>query len=239
MSSDQFRFYQLFLPKKKTTNFLVLCDQNFHLPAMLKCDVPFAFICSYNPLFLSIDGYPKMGCNAALDEREKIEQFDRDFQPYREKIQEKMYQILEERDAEYKSEQGRPIDQVICENFTIYFYPKDVDYYDEETKEKYRLLQIDSPLFPERIPKPFELPDEFAKLPGKLVFVSLGTLFSSYTYLLQRMIDLLEKMPYKYIVSKGQYGHKLNFPSEKFIGENFVNQFAVLQVADLMITHGK
>ena len=119
------------------------------------------------------------------------------------------------------------------------------------------MWQIDSPLFPERIPKPFELPSEFAKLPGKIIFVSLGSLFSAYTYLLQRLCDILEKLPYKYIVSKGKNclnffkkiysnfssegpnGDGLKFPSNKFIGENFVNQLAVLQVADAMIAHGK
>lgn len=39
----------------------ILADQNFHLPALLLCGVPYAFICSYNPLFFALDGYPLMG----------------------------------------------------------------------------------------------------------------------------------------------------------------------------------
>lgn len=66
------------------------------------------------------------------------------------------------------------------------------------------MWQIDTNLHPGRIPKPFELPDEFAKLPGKIVYVSLGSLFSAYTHILQRLCDILEKLPYKYIVSKGK-----------------------------------
>ena len=33
-------------------------------------------------------------------------------------------------------------------------------------------------------------------------------------------------------------GHDLKFPSNKFIGENYVDQLAVLQVVDGMIAHG-
>ena len=122
------------------------------------------------------------------------------------------------------------------------------------------MWQIDTPIHAERIPKPFELPSEFAKLPGKIIYVSLGSLFSAYTYIIQRLCDILEKLPYKYIVSKGKKfyfffqkknlipisisskgpnGDTLKFPSNKFIGENFVNQLAVLQVVDGMIAHGK
>ena len=39
----------------------ILADQNFHLPALLLSKVPYAFICSYNPLFFALDGYPMMG----------------------------------------------------------------------------------------------------------------------------------------------------------------------------------
>lgn len=39
----------------------ILADQNFHLPALLLCNIPWAFICSYNPLFFALDGYPLMG----------------------------------------------------------------------------------------------------------------------------------------------------------------------------------
>ena len=90
-----------------------------------------------------------------------------------------------------------------------------MDYYSEELKEKYKLWQIDTPLHAERIPKPFELPEEFEKQPGKIVYVSLGSLFSAYTHIIQRLCDILEKLPYKYIVSKGKNANCLNY-SQKF-----------------------
>ena len=89
------------------------------------------------------------------------------------------------------------------------------------------------------MPKPFELPEEFAKLPGKIVYFSWGTVFGYFEQYVQRALDALDKVPdCKFIVSKGQNGDKIKFPSSKFIGENYVDQLAILQVADLMIGLG-
>ena len=66
------------------------------------------------------------------------------------------------------------------------------------------MWQIDTPIYPERIPKPFELPDEFAKLPGKIIYVSLGSLFSTYVGKIQKIVNALDKLPHKFIVSKGK-----------------------------------
>lgn len=106
-------------------------------------------------------------------------------------------------------------------------------------KRANKLWAIDSVLSPERIPAPYKLPEEFARIPLPVVYVSLGSLFSSYTYLMQRLLNMLEKFPAKFIVSKGSRGDQLKFPSDRFIGENFLDQLAVLQISDAMITHGE
>ena len=46
---------------------------------------------------------------------------------------------------------------------------------------------------------------------------------------LQRLVDILDKISnVKFIVSKGINGDKLKFPSNRFIGENFVDQVGSL-----------
>lgn len=147
-----------------------------------------------------------------------------------------MFKILEERGAKYEN-QNRPIDQIISDHFNIYVYPKEVDYY-EDSNDDLKLWQIDSVVSPEKLPKPYELPDYFKSLPGKLVYVSLGTLFSSYTYLMQKLLERLDKFEAKFIVSKGKKGNQIQFPSAKFIGEDFIDQLSVLQIVDCFITHG-
>lgn len=46
--------------KEINPNFLI-CDQGWHLPAMIKSGVPYAFIASCNPLIFRLDGFPMMG----------------------------------------------------------------------------------------------------------------------------------------------------------------------------------
>lgn len=76
------------------------------------------------------------------------------------------------------------------------------------------------------------MPKEFKEFPQKkIIYCSLGSAFSNYTYLLQKLVDALDKLTsYKFIFSNGFYGDKLIYKSDRFIGENFVNQLAVLQV---------
>ena len=136
-----------------------------------------------------------------------------------------MQEILRERKATYQN-RTRPIDQIISEEFNVYVYPGEVDYFSEEVKAANKLWQIDSVLFPEKIPAPYRLPEKFQKICLPTVYVSLGSLFSSYTYLMQRLLDMLENFPAKFIVSKGKKGDQLNFPSERFIGENYLDQLA-------------
>ena len=82
-------------------------------------------------------------------------------------------------------------------------YPEnEIGYFSKELREKYKLWQLDTPLFPARISKPYKLPGDFAALPGKIVFLSLGSLFSAYTHKLQQIVNVLEEISgYKYIVS--------------------------------------
>lgn len=134
-----------------------------------------------------------------------------------------MQEILRQRGATYEN-RTRPIDQIVSEEFNVYVYPGEVDYFSEEVKKANKLWQIDSVLFPEKIPAPYQLPAEFEKIQLPIVYVSLGSLFSSYTYLMQRLLDILENFPAKYIVSKGKKGDQLKFPSDRFIGENFLDQ---------------
>ena len=50
---------------------------------------------------------------------------------------------------------------------------------------------------------------------------------------------MLDRLPYKYIVSLGPNGDAIKLPSSKFIGEKHVDQLAVLQSSDVAIVHGK
>lgn len=197
-----------------------------------------------------------------------MKEFDKLFVPLKKTIRKKLLKIFEQRDCIYdrdiKVDQPlsdhftiycypkvllQIVDSVLNQKINLFhfqfnsitnptFSTQEVDYFSNEIKQKYRLLQIDTPLYADKIPKPFVLPEDFKNLPGKLIYVSFGSLFSNYVDKIQQLVDILEQLPHKYVVSKGFYGDQLRFPSNKFIGENYVDQLAVLQVADLMIAHG-
>ena len=90
------------------------------------------------------------------------------------------------------------------------------------------------------VPEPFKLPESFSRLPGKTVYVSLGSLFSAYVEKLQRLVDTLNEIPnLKFVVSKGVFGEKLKLPDNgRFCGDNWLPQLAVLQSVDAAIVHG-
>uniref|UniRef100_A0AAN0N6H0 UDP-glycosyltransferase n=1 Tax=Polyphagotarsonemus latus TaxID=1204166 RepID=A0AAN0N6H0_9ACAR len=221
---------------KKLKPDFILCDFLSHMPSVVGSKIPYSFIISAHPSVLDIEGFPYFGLDCGIDEKERIKaerlELTEVFEATK-KCYEKVY-----KDQNLKYDKDIPIYCPRSDNLSIYSYPKELDYFDDGIREKYKLLQVDAPIVPSRIPPSFELPEEFSKLPGKIIYVSLGSLFSLYHTKLQKLIDVLATLPYKYIVSKGPAGEKINFPDNRFIGENFVNQLAVLQVVDMMIAHG-
>ena len=200
---------------------------------------PYSFIVSCSPCAFGFENTPAMGDSSRVDEPEKIREFREKFSAYRAKMNKDLHDFMEKRGRKFDRKVA--IDQPLNEEtFSIYAYPRESDYFTEEIRKKFNLLQIDSPLLPENIPKPFELPESFSKIPGKVVYVSLGSLFSIYVDKLQRLVDTLNTIPnIKFIVSKGALGDQLKLPDNgRFWGENWVNQLAVLQSVDAAITHG-
>ena len=132
------------------------------------------------------------------------------------------------------------IDVPISDHFSIYSYPEELDWLPEEARKEHRLWRIDSAVLPDCLPAPFELPEQLRQQPGDLIYVSMGSLFSVFIGRFQKIIDMLDRLPYRYIVSLGPKGEQIKLPSSKFVGSNFVNQLAVLQNPNckLMITHG-
>jgi UDP:flavonoid glycosyltransferase YjiC (YdhE family) len=83
----------------------------------------------------------------------------------------------------------------------------------------------------------WELPASLADGPGRLVYLSLGSLGSADVELMQRLVDILAETPYRVIVSKGPQ-HELLRLADNMAGEEFLPQTKVLPAVDLVITHG-
>uniref|UniRef100_A0AAN0LM61 UDP-glycosyltransferase n=1 Tax=Polyphagotarsonemus latus TaxID=1204166 RepID=A0AAN0LM61_9ACAR len=222
---------------KKIKPDFILCDLQCHMPSVVESTVPYGFVISSNPLSLDVEGFPPFGIDVGVDDDKKvIEDARKLFKEATQIYEEKIRLLFEKRNVKFGSKYSLIVPR---SNFmSIYCYPKELDYFDDKIRENYNLLRVDSPIMFSKLPPPFQLPEDFLNLPGKIIYVSLGSLYSCYHDKLQKLIDVLATLPYKFIVSKGPNGEKLIFPNNRFIGENYVDQLAVLQVVDMIIAHG-
>jgi MGT family glycosyltransferase len=83
----------------------------------------------------------------------------------------------------------------------------------------------------------WDVPQELADGPGRLLYLSLGSLGSADVDLLQRLVDIFAATPYRLIVSKGPQ-HELLQLADNMAGEEFLPQTKVLPQVELVITHG-
>jgi MGT family glycosyltransferase len=83
----------------------------------------------------------------------------------------------------------------------------------------------------------WHVPEQLADGPGRLLYLSLGSLGSADVDLLQRLVDIFAATPYRLIVSKGPQ-HELLQLADNMAGEEFLPQTKVLPQVELVITHG-
>lgn len=124
-------------------------------------------------------------------------------------------------------------------HLNVYQFPLELDYHEVEgftIPETF--VGVDA--FVRSDPEKFELPAEFlARETGsdKLIYLSMGSMGGFDIDLMQRILKVVEKLPYKVIVSKGPRGDEVVLPDNCW-GENHLPQPAVVELVDLVITHG-
>jgi MGT family glycosyltransferase len=85
--------------------------------------------------------------------------------------------------------------------------------------------------------EPWSVPDPLRDGDGPLVYLSLGSLGSADLDLMRRLVDVLSRTRYRYIVSKGPRADELDLPDNMW-GEARVPQTSIIPEVDLVITHG-
>lgn len=83
----------------------------------------------------------------------------------------------------------------------------------------------------------WSLPAPLATRPGRLIYLSLGSLGSADVGLMRRLVDVLGRTDHRVIVSKGPLADQIELP-DNMTGEAFLPQPAILPLVDLVITHG-
>ena len=119
-------------------------------------------------------------------------------------------------------------------HMNIYMYPKELDYTEVKTLPD-NWLRVDG--FVRTTNESFDIPTCLRERPGKLVFLSMGSIGCSHLELMKRLVGILSKSKHKFIVSKGPMADKYDL-ADNMWGQAFVPQTAVLPLVDLVITHG-
>jgi UDP:flavonoid glycosyltransferase YjiC (YdhE family) len=83
----------------------------------------------------------------------------------------------------------------------------------------------------------WHIPDELGVRPGRLLYLSLGSLGSADVALMQRLVDVLARTRHRVIVSMGPLAEEIRL-ADNMTGAGFLPQPAILPQVDLVITHG-
>lgn len=130
----------------------------------------------------------------------------------------------------------------------VYMYPEELDYShvpppkgwtpcDSMLRINAKIPDNDDDYATESSIPAFEVPTELKDKPGKLIFLSMGSLASGDVALMKRLVKILAKSPHRFIVSRGPNWDKYDLAANMW-GEKFVPQLSVLPKVDLIITHG-
>lgn len=115
----------------------------------------------------------------------------------------------------------------------LYMYPEEIDYTESKLEH---WVRCDSMVRDQKANK-FKIPEKLQNKPGKLIFLSLGSLASSDVVLMKRLTTMLADSPHRFIVCKGSFHDQYELPDNMW-GDKYVPQLEVLTVIDLIITHG-
>lgn len=212
---------------------LIIGDLLVPFPCMAKSKVPYIPIASLNPLVLFVNGPPEFSGLSVHSDKKQWNEFREVFEWAMTPHKDKLNKWLHEHGLPGLYEPGWFLDRP--KHFGFYHYPEDLDYTevgpvtDKWVRVDLSIRQPDS--------DHFVVPECLLNKPGKLIYFSMGSQFSADLQLMRALIAVLAKSPHRFIVSKGPKGDALEL-ADNMWGENYVNQLKVLQVVDMVITHG-
>lgn len=217
---------------------IIVVDSYTTVPAVYKSNIPWVWLTSAAPLScLPAENLPPSGTDYPLDGDRKL------WKEYMEKFIMKNMELGERLNKRFTEEFGlEPIMGGLSHPspyLNIYAYPKEMDYLDiRSLPEKWK--SFDHFIRFTEKDDSFKIPDEFLDKPlGKLIYVSMGSMGCAHTELMKRLINILSKSPNRFIFSLGPYEEELKpLLPENIWGKKFVPQIQVIEMVDLVITHG-
>ncbi|XP_074599744.1 putative UDP-glucosyltransferase YojK [Brevipalpus obovatus] len=220
---------------KKISNIdVVVTDVVSRLPSIDDSGIPHVSIMSLAPLDIYPNGVPAYAGFSKKDEAK--------FEDYRELYRD-VWSVGTDQMREWFRSCGKDdwADEFDPWNFVnqkvelgFYHYAEDLDYH--EFGPTYpNWYRVDFCVRESQ--KKFDIPSKLQNLPGKLIFFSMGSLASMDHEIMKMLLKVLSKSPHRFIVSTGACGDELELYDNMW-GEPYVDQIAVLQTVDVVITHG-
>jgi MGT family glycosyltransferase len=119
-------------------------------------------------------------------------------------------------------------------DLNLYIYPAEVDYQRAQPLDP-TWHRIDTCIREER--GEVDVPTQILSGDGKLIYLSLGSLGSADTALMQRLCNALADTPHRYIVSMGPQHDEIELHHNQW-GAEYLPQPLLMPLCDLVITHG-
>ncbi|XP_074599745.1 putative UDP-glucosyltransferase YojK [Brevipalpus obovatus] len=215
---------------------VIVFDILLKFPSVYECGIPCVSIASLNPLILYPDGVPAFaGFSTKLKDPVLFEDY---YRAYREAWSGFTKQLKDWYISCGKDEWAEEFDParlVDCSaDLGFYHYAYDMDYHEFGSTYP-NWYRVDCCVRESN--KKFEIPSKLQNLSGKLIFFSMGSLASMDHDIMKMLLKVLSKSPHRFIVSTGACGDELELYDNMW-GEPYVDQIAILQTVDLVITHG-
>jgi MGT family glycosyltransferase len=211
---------------------VIVCDNVVSFPALLNHGVPYVRIMSCNPLEMPGPDVPPKFSGYAIDG-------DRaDWDAYRAEVARTHGDLWSAFDAFCRDHgaPGLPALEFMHESpdLNLYLYPSVADYIERRPLPA-TWQRLESSV--RATDAPFAVPDSLGDGPGRLIYLSLGSLGSADVALMERLVEALEKLPHRFIVSRGPQHDQYEL-ADNMWGEQTLPQTSILPLVDLVITHG-
>lgn len=214
---------------------MIVVDCYVPVPSVITSSIPWIYLYSPNPLRAYCDVLKAPPYYSGYSINDPIEKFE----AFRNVRKEQFAQSKHEYDEWLKSQGCEPVDDLDKEVFSpylnVYGYPLEVDYRElGPVPEKWH--QLDHCLRPIQDTPP-GIDEEFLRCPEKKILFSLGSGASAFVDLMQKLINMMSNLPYKIVVTKGEFETEIKL-GDNMVGGKFLNLLKIIPHVDLVLTHG-
>jgi MGT family glycosyltransferase len=210
---------------------VIVEDNVVAFPAIAASGRPWVRIVSCNPLELPDPALPPVFSGYSGEDEDGWPEFREEYRRTHTDLHGDFDTFLQERGAP-----PLPALEFMHESsfLNLYVYPAEADYLRSRPLDS-TWQRLDSCV--RATDDDYDLPAALRDGSGKVLYLSLGTLGSADTSLMQRLIDVLGATEHGVVVSMGPQHEELTLASN-MIGAEFLPQTKILPQIDLVITHG-